>query len=93
MPWIRTSTGELKETRDTFIIFMNGKIASIIPVERSLAPEDYNGHKFAIAMCDLEGNFDWETLNRFVGSDDGIIYTDSELECVIALECIARLEA
>lgn len=41
-------------------------------------------------MCDYNGYFDWDILNKY-GAIDGCIYCDTELELLIACETIRRL--
>jgi alpha-glucosidase (family GH31 glycosyl hydrolase) len=78
------------------ILFPNFWKASIVfnkPKNGGFIVKDQNGKErsFSIAMCDYNGYFDWEILNKY-GADHGCIYADTELELIVALETIRRLE-
>lgn len=84
--WVKNDMGEYRKTRYNSIIFPNGWVASI--VENRSHPE-IDG-KYSVAMCDYNGYFNWDILNKY-GAQDGCFYCGSELDIIIACETIRRL--
>lgn len=82
---IINSMGEHRRTRRGSIVFSNNWVASI--VENTQYPEK---GKYSVAMCDYNGYFDWELLDKY-GADNGCFYCNTELEILIACETIRRL--
>ena len=75
--------GETRCTRDNSIVFENGWVASIaLNISR---PE--KNKRYSVAMCDYNGYFDWEILNKY-GADGGCFYCDTEDEIIAACEVI-----
>ena len=96
---VLNSFGEQRKTRENSIVFPNGWVASIrknngIDVyypNGSHRKEFKSVKKYSVAICDYNGFFDWEILNKY-GAIDGCIYCDTELEVLVACETIRRLE-
>lgn len=90
--------GEHRQTRERSIVFPNGWVASIVE-NNGVDTYKPNGEhikefksnkKYSVAMCDYNGYFDWDILNKY-GAIDGCIYCDDELEILVACETIRRL--
>ena len=91
--------GEHRKIRERSIVFPNGWVASIVEnngvdvykpnVEH--IKEFKSNKKYSVAMCDYNGYFDWDILNKY-GAIDGCIYCDTELELLVACETIRRLQ-
>lgn len=77
--------GELRKMQKGSIVFSNGWVASIVKNNGFKSNK-----KYSVAMCDYNGFFDWEILNRY-GATGGCIYCDTELEIIIACEVIRNL--
>lgn len=90
--------GEHRQTRERSIVFPNGRIVSITEnkgvdvwyPDGKHTKEFKSNKKYSVAMCDYNGCFDWEILNRY-GAIEGCIYCDGELEILVACETIRRL--
>lgn len=90
--------GEHRQTQENSIIFPNGWVASIVEnhgvdvwqPDGKHTKEFKSNKKYSVAMCDYNGFFDWEILNRY-GATEGCIYCDTELEIIIACEVIRNL--
>ena len=90
---------EHRHTSERSIVFLNGWVASIVEnngVDRWLPDgrhiKEYKSNKkYSVAMCDYNGYFDWDILNKY-GAIDGCIYCDDELEILVACETIRRLQ-
>lgn len=76
--------GEHRKTRKNSIVFPNGWVASIV------LSTEIDG-KYSVAMCDYNGYFDWNILDKY-GAKEGCFYCNTELEIIIACETIRRLE-
>ena len=90
--------GEHRQTREKSIVFPNGWVASIVknsgidvwqPGGKHIK-EFKSNKKYSVAMCNYDGYFDWEILNKY-GAIEGCIYCDTELEILVACETIRRL--
>ena len=90
--------GEHRQTRERSIVFPNGWVVSIVE-NNGIDTYKPNGEhikefrsnkKYSVAMCDYNGYFDWDILNKY-GAIDGCIYCDDELEILVACETIRRL--
>lgn len=91
--------GEHRKTRERSIVFPNGWVASIVE-NNGVDTYKPNGEhikefksnkKYSVAICDYNGYFDWDVLNKY-GAIDGCIYCDDELEILVACETIRRLQ-
>lgn len=91
--------GEYRHTSDRSIVFPNRWVASIVE-NNGVDTYKPNGEhikefksnkKYSVAMCDYNGYFDWDILNKY-GAIDGCIYCDDELEILVACETIRRLK-
>lgn len=90
--------GECRHTSDRSIVFQNGWVASIIEnngvdiyIPNGEHIKEFKSNKnYSVAMCDYNGYFDWDILNKY-GAIDGCIYCDTELELLVACETIRRL--
>lgn len=90
--------GEHRQTRERSIVFPNGWVASIVE-NNGVDTYKPNGEhikeiksdkNYSVAMCDYNGYFDWDILNKY-GAIDGCIYCDTELELLVVCETIRRL--
>lgn len=90
--------GEHRQTRERSIVFPNGWVASIVE-NNGVDTYKPNGEhikefksdkNYSVAMCDYNGYFDLDILNKY-GAIDGCIYCDTELELLVACETIRRL--
>lgn len=90
--------GEHRHTSDRSIVFPNGWVVSIVEnngvdiykPNGEHIKEFKSDKNYSVAMCDYNGYFDWDILNKY-GAIDGCIYCDDELEILVACETIRRL--
>lgn len=84
VPMVVNDMGEKRYTREGSIIFPNGWVASIVrPIS---TPE-----KYSIAICDYNGYFNWNTLDKYYTTDRGTVVCDTEEEVCNVLEYIKNL--
>lgn len=86
VPKIKDDYGEVKNTTEERIIFPNGRIAYIV---NNLSNPEKNAKK-TVAVCDYNGFFDWEILNKY-GADGGCFYCNTEDEICHALSIIESI--
>lgn len=82
---VKNDYGETRCTREGNIVFSNGWVASI--VENVNCPEK---GKYSIAMCDYNGYFNWEILNKY-GAEQGKFYCNTDTEIISICEIIRNL--
>lgn len=95
---VTNDMGENRTTKRNSIVFPNSLVASIVE-NNGVDGYSSEGHykrwdstkKYSVAVCDYNGYFDWNILNKY-GGIGGCIYCDTELEIIIACETIRRLE-
>lgn len=90
---VHSAKNEYGEIRTTYyndndktasIVFNNGWVASVIRPPKT--PEEWS-----VAVCDLNGYFNWEFLKPF-GNDDGTITCDTEKQVCKVIEIISLLK-
>ncbi len=75
--------GETRRTSESFIVFPNGWVGSIVK------PSDGSA-EYSVAVCDYNGYFNWNVLKPF-GNNDGTITCKNEQEVCRALSIIEML--
>ena len=84
---VENDMGETRRTRYGSIVFPNGWVASIVKARHDNNPTNA---KYSVAMCDYNGYFDWEILNKH-GAINGAIFCNTYDEVIAACEVIRNL--